>query len=278
MRFSLIVATVGRADELERFLTSVDAQTYRNFELVVVDQNSDDRVMLILASYENKFPILHLRTQEQGASRARNIGLQHISGDVVAFPDDDCKYPTDLLAMVARKFDGRPKLDGLALCSVDEEGRVSNGRLDERSGPINESNVWARAIEYTMFLRAESVQGLWFDEAMGPGAGTPLGAGEGTDYLLRLLALGRSLHYDADLAVVHASAVPPYDDGAMAKAYSYGAGMGYVLKKHNRPIWCKTSRLVRPLGGGALSLMGLRTLEAKYHWNIFRGRLRGLLL
>jgi hypothetical protein len=129
-----------------------------------------------------------------------------------------------------------------------------------------------------MFLRTESIQGLWFDEVIGPGAGTPLGAGEGTDYLLQLLARGRSLHYDADLAVVHASAVPPYDDRAMAKAYSYGTGMGYVLKKHKRPVWCKTSRLVRPLGGAALSLMGLRIPEAKYRWNTFRGRLRGLFL
>ncbi len=278
MRFSLIVATVGRADQLQRFLTSVDAQTYRDFELIVVDQNSDDRVMMILASYENKFPIHHLRTQEKGASRARNIGLQHVSGDVVAFPDDDCIYPADLLAMVVRIFDGCPKLDGVAVCSVDEEGRVSNGRLDERSGPINGSNVWARAIEYTMFLREQSVRGLWFDEGIGPGAGTPLGAGEGTDYLLHLLERGASLHYDADLAVVHASAVPPYDDRALARAYSYGAGMGYVLKKHRRPVWSKTNRLIRPLGGVALSLMGLRIPEAQYRWNTFRGRLRGLLL
>ncbi len=278
MRFSLIVATVGRTAQLERFLISVDAQTYRDFELVVVDQNSDDRAMLILAPYEDEFPIRYLRTQEKGASRARNIGLKHVRGDVVAFPDDDCRYPADLLAMVARIFNGRPKLDGVAVCSVDEEGRVSNGRLDKRSGPINGSNVWARAIEYTMFLREQSVRGLWFDQGIGPGAGTPLGAGEGTDYLLQLLERGGSLHYDADLAVVHAPAVPPYDNRALARAYSYGAGLGYVLKKHKRPMWCKTRRLVRPLGGAALSLMGLKILEAKYRWNTFRGRLRGLLL
>jgi len=278
MRFSLIVATIGRADQLRTFLTSVDAQAYRDFELVVVDQNSDDRVVPILASYENKFPILHLRTPEKGASRARNIGLQHVGGDVVAFPDDDCRYPADLLAMVSRIFEGRPELDGVAVCSVDAEGRVSNGRLDGRSGPINGSNVWARAIEYTMFLREPSVRGLRFDEEIGPGAGTPLGAGEGTDYLLQLLERGGTLYYDADLAVVHASAVPPYDDRALARAYSYGTGFGYVLKKHKRPIRSKTSRLVRPLGGAALSLMGLRTPEARYRWNTFRGRLRGLLL
>jgi hypothetical protein len=102
---------------------------------------------------------------------------------VVAFPDDDCKYPADLFAMVARVLDGRPKLDGVAVYSIDEEGRVSNGRLDERSGPINGSNVRARAIEYPMFLREQSLRGPWFDERIGPGADTPLGAGEGTNSL-----------------------------------------------------------------------------------------------
>lgn len=247
MRFSLIVAMVGRADQLQRFLTSVDAQTHRHFELIVVDQNSDDRGMLISASYQNKFPIHHLRTQEKGASRARKIGLQHVSGDVVAFPDD-CKYPADLLAMVARILDGRSKLDGVAVCSVDEEGRVSNGRLDERSGPINGSDVWAHTIEYTMFLREQSVRGLRFDERIGPRSRHAVGSRRRDRFSMQLLERGASLYYDAGLVVVHASAVPAYDKRALARAYSYGASMGYVLKKHKRPIWSKASRLIRPLG------------------------------
>jgi glycosyltransferase involved in cell wall biosynthesis len=247
MRFSLIVAMVGRADQLQRFLTSVDAQTYRDFELIVVDQNSDDQVMLILASYQNEFPIHHLRTQEKGASRARNIDLQHVSGDVVAFPDD-CKYPADLLAMVARILDGQSKLDGVAVCSVDEEGRVSNGRLDERSGPINGSDVWAHTIEYTMFLREQSVRGLRFDERIGPRSRHAVGSRRRDRFSMQLLERGASLYYDAGLVVVHASAVPAYDKRALARAYSYGASMGYVLKKHKRPIWSKASRLIRPLG------------------------------
>jgi hypothetical protein len=95
---------------------------------------------------------------------------------------------------------------------------------------------------------------------------------------MQLLERGASLYYDAGLVVVHASAVPPYDKRALAKAYSHGASMGYVLKKHKRPKWPKASRLVRPLGGAVLSLMGLRIPEAKYRWNTFKGRLRGLLL
>ena len=85
MRFSLVLATVGRTDELRRFLAHLDTQTHREFELVVVDQNKDERLKPILEPYRGKFPILHLPS-EQGLSRARNVGIEHARGDVIGFP------------------------------------------------------------------------------------------------------------------------------------------------------------------------------------------------
>ena len=45
VKFSLILATVDRVTELERFLERLDRQTFRDFELFVVDQNTDDRLV-----------------------------------------------------------------------------------------------------------------------------------------------------------------------------------------------------------------------------------------
>ena len=277
VRFSLIMATLGRTEEPKRFLASLQAQSHRDFDLIVVDQNPDDRLNPILAPYRDRLSILHLRAKRRGASRARNLGLRHVSGDAIAFPDDDCWYPPNLLARVANHFMSNPGLDAITGRTVDVDGKTTMGRFGTKPIPLDKVNVWARGIEAAIFLRWERVQEVCFDEDLGVGAGTAWGAGEATDYLLQLLERGASLYYDPGLIVIHPSLIPPYDAVAILKAYTYGCGMGYVLKKHKLPLWFKAKWLIRPLGGAVLSLSVLRLSEAVYRWNSFRGRLRGML-
>jgi hypothetical protein len=96
-------------------------------------------------------------------------------------------------------------------------------------------------------------------------------------YLLQLLGKGASLHYDPRLSVFHPSPVPPYDAKAMRRAYEYGCGKGRVLRKHEYPLQARGRALVEPLGRAAAAAAGLRIAEAGYQWNVFRGRMRGLL-
>lgn len=276
MRFSLILATVGRVAEVERFLNSLREQTYRDFELVVVDQNPDDRLSAVLGPYKGSFPIIHTRTSKRGLSKARNLGLEHSHGDVIAFPDDDCRYPVDLLARVADHLASRPGLDGLTGRSVDDRGETSSGRFATGAGSVDRLNVWARGISFAIFVRSRSVRGLRFDETLGAGAETIWGSGEETDYLLRLLDRGGEIHYDPELTVFHPASTPPYDARARRKAYEYGCGMGHLLRRHGYPPGAKAMRLVRPLGGTMLSAVSLKADKAGYHWNIFKGRVRGL--
>lgn len=270
------MATVGRKDEVESFLASLDSQTYRKFELIVVDQNLDDRLVPILNAYKDRFPLLHLRVSKRGASRARNMGLKHVGNDIVAFPDDDCCYPPCLLETVARFFASHPSIDGLTGRCIDEGGKPSAGRFEPKAGHVNKYNVWTCAIETTIFSRTKSLGGIFFDETLGVGAGTLAGAGEGTDYLLQLLNRGASLYYDPDLTIVHPSPILSYDTKVMQRAYSYGCGMGYVLRKHRYPLRSKMKWLIRPFGGAALFTMFLKLPVARYHWNQFKGRLRGM--
>ena len=112
MRFSLVLGTVSRTWELERFLVSLNAQTYRDFELIVVDQNPDDRLVPLLAACADGFPTTHLRS-ERGLSRAKNVGIEAASGAVIGFPDDNCEFPPRLLEKVAAFFERHPEIDGL---------------------------------------------------------------------------------------------------------------------------------------------------------------------
>jgi glycosyltransferase involved in cell wall biosynthesis len=278
VRFSLIMASVDRTSEPERFLASLNAQSYRAFELIVVDQNPDDRLVPLVRSYEDKFPITYMRERMRGASRARNIGMEYASGEILAFPDDDCWYPPDLLGKVVQKFVHHPELDGLTGRLTDGYGHTVMGRFDLRPGRIEESNVWARGIEATTFLRRSRLEDRRFDESLGLGAGTMWGGGEVTDLLLGLLADGKLLYYYPDTIINHPPLTRLYDAKASRKAYLYACGMGRVLRMRKTPLRYKVKWLIRPLGGTVLFIMALKPARARYHFNIFRGRLRGMLL
>ncbi|MFN2119332.1 MAG: glycosyltransferase family 2 protein, partial [Anaerolineales bacterium] len=98
MLVSLVLGTKGRTAELSRFLDSVAVQTHAPLEVILVDQNADDRLRPILAAFP-QMPLTRLMC-EPGLSRARNMGLAVAKGDVVGFPDDDCWYPPDSLEKV----------------------------------------------------------------------------------------------------------------------------------------------------------------------------------
>ena len=272
---SLILGTVHRTDELELFLRSLDAQTYRDFELLVVDQNPDDRLVPLLKQFENRFLIVHLRS-EKGLSRAKNAGLEAATGELVGFPDDNCLLPQDLLERVAWFFETHPEMHGLTGRSIDESGIDSNGRFDSNSGAVDRFNVWRRGIAYNIFLRAEITRRARFNEALGPGAGTPWGAGDETDYLLRLLGQNAYIYYDPSLVVLHPHPVPPYDTRTLSTAYAYGCGTGQVIRLHKYPWWFKASCLARPLAATLGCLVQRKRPHAIYRWNTFLGRLRGL--
>jgi len=264
------MATIRRTDEVKRFLEHLDCQTYRDFELIVVDQNSDGRLVPILESYKEMFPILHLRA-EKGLSRARNVGLKHISGDIVAFPDDDCWYGPGLLKQVVQFFDAHPDIDGLTGRVVNEEGRPLGGRWDANFGFINSFNIWRRQRSASTFLRKRVIRKVGdFDEHLGAGSGTFWGSGEETDYLLKALKLGFKIVYDPNLVVYH-----PQDNATYHKALSYGRGMGYVLRKHRFPFWHLAYWECRSLGGLVLSLLKGNKNKASVYLGNLKGRIQG---
>lgn len=86
-RFSVIVPTRNRRALLEQTLASVWAQTYRDFELIVVDDASTDDTGAYLAGLGNEVRVL--RNEGRGPGAARNAGAARASGDYLAFLDSD---------------------------------------------------------------------------------------------------------------------------------------------------------------------------------------------
>jgi glycosyltransferase involved in cell wall biosynthesis len=275
MKFSLVLATVGRFDEIVRFLESLDAQDYRNFELIVVDQNSDDRLVALLQRYRQKFSLQHVRSLARGVSRARNLGLELVDGDVVAFPDDDCWYPAGLLQKVATVLNAHPELDGVTGRFTDGDGNTE-GRWLESSTLLNRYNVWRGAIEFSIFLRRRVVNAVGpFDESLGVGAGTAWGAAEGTDYLLRSLDQGFKLKFMVDMTLHHPVKTSDFDATACNRQQKYEAGIGRVMRINNYPFWYFPVTCMRTCCGVLVALASGKFPKARFKYLSVLARMRG---
>jgi glycosyltransferase involved in cell wall biosynthesis len=274
MRFSLIVATLGRTDELRRLLESLAVQTHRDFEVIVVDQNPDDRVAQILTPIASQMRI-QLLVAQPGVSRARNLGLKAVSGDVVAFPDDDCWYPSSLLEQVRNFLARQEACDGIICHSVDEAGAATLP-WNDKTGPVSPAISWRRATTYSYFLRKNVVDMVGgFDETLGPGTGTPWGTGEDTDYMLRVLELGFSVHFDLAMIVHHPRMFLSWNNTARKKKYRYSLGDGHLLRKHPMPLWWKLAFFGVPLARMILATLKCAGDEVRFHWVTFTGRCHG---
>ena len=99
--FDLVVATVDRVEPLGRLLASLERQTHRAFRVLLVDQNEDDRLDAVLAEH-GELDLVRLRVAARPLPRAERGARRGSRRTLVAFPDDDCEYPDDLLERVAR--------------------------------------------------------------------------------------------------------------------------------------------------------------------------------
>lgn len=272
-RFDLVVATVDRTDDLAALLAALDAQTHRDFRVVVVDQNPDDRVAGLLGRHPG-LDVLHLRSA-LGLSRARNAALPHLDAELVAFPDDDCSYAPDVLARVAGRFAADPGLDGLGGRAVGRDGRAV-GRWPDEARRITPDTVWHTANSHTIFLRRELVARVGpFDEALGLGSGTPWSSGEEIDYLVRALRLGARLEYDPSVVIVH-PLKPTTADGLVALGRRDGGSIGYVLARNRYPPRAVARMLARPAVAAVACLVLSDVTRARFHAATLAGRLRGL--
>ena len=277
MKFSLILATLGRDIEVEKFVLALMEQSYKEYELIIIDQNDDDRIKNIYRKYKNDLKIIYLHINQKGLSHARNIGLAYATGDIIAFPDDDCWYDSRLLERV-RDYLNSSEIDGLCGCPIDEnyESLISNFLKKETL--LCKANVWHGGISFTIFLRNKVVKevGL-FDERLGVGAGTPYGSGEETDYLLRALEKNFKIVYTHKIKVFHPRKDTIITSTECEKAKSYGRGMGAVLKKHHYSYIYLLNVLIRPLGGAFLAFFSWDIPLFKYRLNTFLGRVLGLI-
>lgn len=106
-RFSVIVPVYNRVDEVRDLMDSLSAQTFKNFEVVIVEDGSTDPCGDIVKSYSNVNASYYFKENE-GRSIARNYGLNRAQGEYFVFFDSDCVIPPDYFKILTEALDSNP--------------------------------------------------------------------------------------------------------------------------------------------------------------------------
>jgi glycosyltransferase involved in cell wall biosynthesis len=283
MKFSLVIATLGRLGELEALLMSLRRQTHQDFEVIVVDQNPPEFLREVRLRHEDVFQRLVWRQVDfRAANLARNIGLDEARGDVVSFADDDCEYQPDTLATVAELFNRYTDCGVLTGKAVDKpSGDDSMGRWPDRDVTVGVRNVLMLSLEFTTFFTRAALATERLDPGFGPG--TRFGSREGPDLMLRLLYRGVGMRYSPRICLFHPHKFTSLTDPAfLRRTRSYELGFGALLAKHlslarsPRAIAMLTWHVVlHGLLGLAKSLLMLRGAKVRFWGLLLRSRATG---
>lgn len=209
---SVVVCTRNRGADVVAAVRSLLASPHPAFEVVVVDQSSDEATRHALAPLLADERLRYVGSRTAGLSRARNEGLAVARGAVVAMTDDDCEAAPGWLADVAQVFAGDPTV-AAAFFTVrpgphDPAAGIIPHHIFSADRRMASVAAWRRTGQRTMGLgaaiavrRAPALQLGGFDPQLG--AGAPLQSAEDLDLPLRLLLDGYTVACSAQSHVVH---------------------------------------------------------------------------
>lgn len=103
---SIIIITLNESQRIGNLLGDLSRQTYRDFEVIVVDSDSDDNTLDIVNSFGDKLPQLTAHNMKtRGVSLGRNTGATLANNPRLLFLDADVRLPADFLASAMEKLD-----------------------------------------------------------------------------------------------------------------------------------------------------------------------------
>jgi glycosyltransferase involved in cell wall biosynthesis len=140
MLVTIITPTYNREAFLPAAIESVLAQTYKNFEFIIVDDGSEDNSRKLIESYAEKDSrIKYLYQENQRQSVARNYALSVAKGDFICFLDSDNYWPNDKLEKSLKAFADHPDADIVYgdCITIDEQGNeLHRNNMRRYSGRI----------------------------------------------------------------------------------------------------------------------------------------------
>jgi glycosyltransferase involved in cell wall biosynthesis len=116
---SIVLPTYNRAELLGRSIQSVLGQTYRDFELIVVDDGSTDGTVEVVGGFRDRRIRYVPLARNTGAGAARNVGIRMARGKLLAFQDSDDEWLPSKLAKQMSAFEHGPVRLGMVYSDME---------------------------------------------------------------------------------------------------------------------------------------------------------------
>lgn len=215
---SVLICTRNRAQKAQRAAASVLANSFTDFELIVVDQSTDNATReAVMAIADHRVRYIH--TDTVGVAISRNIAVREADAEIVVFTDDDCVCDRDWLQAIVAEFSADPQALGVygRVVPYGKTGSTTWDCISEDGDMICPALIQSTtravvdrpAIPHlvlgggnNMSFRKEAFRrvGL-FNEMLGPGS--RIGTGEDTEFSYRLLFHHCRLIYSPQPVVEH---------------------------------------------------------------------------
>ena len=143
MQVSVIIPTYNRAQRLGKAIDSVLVQSHQDFELIVVDDGSEDNTDELIENYNSD--IVYIRQENSGAAAARNRGIEKARYNLLAFLDSDDWFAENKLKTQIQAMNRNPS----CLISHTNEiwyrnGQILNQKLKHRK---SSGDIFAQSLE-----------------------------------------------------------------------------------------------------------------------------------
>lgn len=113
---SIVLPVYNSAEELRSAFAELDKQTYRNREIIIVDDGSTDQTSMIAGELAaGRDDVLPVRTEHKGASSARNAGAERAKGETIFFAESDCVYDDTYLQKAVDSLNSHPAAGAVCL-------------------------------------------------------------------------------------------------------------------------------------------------------------------
>lgn len=237
VRVSVIVPTRNRPDQIAPCVESILANSHSSMELIVVDQSDARDSECALAAFQDDVRLRYVATGTRGAARARNVGIELSTAELIAFTDDDCRVPTDWVSRIMQLFDNEPTA-GVIFGRVDIPKNTQDGEFLASFEPVRRSyeGEFPRGLEpwgisANMAVRRKVLDDIGaFDPLLGPGS--KFKAGEDVDFAIRAIARNWKVVTANEIPLMHLGVRT--GEAARTLLLGYMFATGAVFTKHLR--------------------------------------------